>query len=348
MPPSPPINRAMTSTEWGLLLALSVLWGGSFFFNGLGLRAFPPLTLVLLRVGLAAIILFGVMWALGVAMPRDRGVWAAFFGMGLLNNVIPFGLIVWGQTHIASGLASILNATTPLFTVVVAHVLTADEKMTGGRLAGVLLGLVGVVAMIGPTALAGIGLDVAAQGACLAAALSYAFAGVFGRRFRQMGVAPLATATGQVTASSVMLIPLAAAIDQPWTLAAPGPVAWAAIVGLAALSTALAYVIYFRLLATAGATNLLLVTFLLPVSAILLGALVLGEHLDPRHFAGMALIGAGLAAIDGRVAARFARMREGKTDFDRAAAELRARTKNRPQTPAEELLRESRDERRSS
>jgi len=143
------INRAMTPAEWGLLLALSVLWGGSFFFNGVALRAFPPLTLVLLRVGLAAVILSGVMRVMGLAMPRDRGVWLAFLGMGLLNNIVPFGLIVWGQTHIASGLASILNATTPLFGVIVAHLLTTDEKMTGARLAGVLVGLAGVVAMIG-------------------------------------------------------------------------------------------------------------------------------------------------------------------------------------------------------
>lgn len=304
MTPPDPINRAMTAGQWGLLLVLSVLWGGSFFFNGLGLRAFPPLTLVLLRVGLAAVILWAVIPAAGVAMPRDRASWLAFSGMGLLNNVVPFGLIVWGQTHIASGLASILNATTPLFTVIVAHLLTADEKMTRGRLAGVVAGLAGVAVMIGPAALAGLGLDVAAQGACLAAALSYAFAGVFGRRFRRMGIAPLATATGQVTASTIMLIPLVALVDQPWTLAAPPAIAWAAIVGLAALSTALAYAIYFRLLATAGATNLLLVTFLLPVSAILLGWLVLGERLDAGHFAGMALIGAGLVAIDGRLAAR--------------------------------------------
>ncbi len=304
MLPQAQINRAMTPAEWGLLLALSVLWGGSFFFNGVALRAFPPLTLVLLRVGLAAVILFGVMRVMGLAMPRDGRVWLAFLGMGFLNNVVPFGLIVWGQTHIASGLASILNATTPLFGVIVAHLLTTDEKMTGPKLAGVLLGLTGVVAMIGPDALAGIGLDVAAQGACLAAALSYAFAGVFGRRFRRLGIAPLATATGQVAASTLMLIPLVALVDRPWTLAAPGPDAVAAILGLAALSTALAYVLYFRILATAGATNLLLVTFLLPVSAILLGALVLGERLDVRHFAGMALIGAGLAAIDGRLATR--------------------------------------------
>jgi drug/metabolite transporter (DMT)-like permease len=291
----------MTPLEWGLLLALSVLWGGSFFFTGVAVKELPPLTIVLLRVGGAAMILLFVLRVMGIAMPLDRRTWAAFFGMGLLNNVIPFCLIVWGQTHIASGLASILNATTPLSTVVVAHFLTSDEKMTGNRLAGVLVGLAGVVAMIGPEALGGLGTNVVAQLACLGAALSYAFAGVFGRRFKRMGVAPMATATGQVTASSVMLLPVALLIDQPWTLAAPSPQTWAAILGIAALSTALAYVLYFRILATAGATNLLLVTFLIPVTGILLGTLVLGERLAPQHFLGMVLIGMGLAAIDGRL-----------------------------------------------
>jgi len=222
--------------------------------------------------------------------------------MGFLNNLVPFSLIVWGQTQIGSGLASILNATTPLFGVVVAHVLTRDEKMTGHRLAGVVLGFAGVVVMLGPAALRTVGSDIAAQLACLAAAFSYALAGVFGRRFRRMGVAPMATATGQVTASTAMLVPLALLVDRPWTLAMPGPATWGAILGIAALSTALAYVLYFRILATAGATNILLVTFLVPVSAIILGSLVLGEVLELQHLAGMALIGTGLAAIDGRLA----------------------------------------------
>lgn len=295
------INRTMTPLEWGMLLALSVLWGGSFFFTGVAVKELPPLTIVLLRVGGAAVILLLVLRVTGVKMPTHRRVWAAFFGMGLLNNVVPFCLIVWGQTHIGSGLASILNATTPLSTVIVAHWLTADEKMTGSRLFGVIVGLVGVVAMIGPEVLQGLGTDAVAQLACLCAALSYAFAGVFGRRFKRMGVAPMATATGQVTASTLMLLPVALLVDRPWALAVPSPQAWAAILGIAALSTALAYVLYFRILATAGATNLLLVTFLIPVTGILLGTLVLGERLDPKHFLGMALIGAGLAAIDGRL-----------------------------------------------
>ena len=176
------IHRAMTPLEWMLLLLLSVLWGVSFFFNGVAIKELPPLTIVLLRVALAAIILIVVIKTAGLDIPRDRRVWAAFVGMSLLNNVLPFGLIVWGQTHIASGLASILNATTPLATVLVAHFLTADEKLTGNRLAGVLVGLAGVVVMIGPQALQGFGVNVAAQLACLAAAISYAFAGVFGRR----------------------------------------------------------------------------------------------------------------------------------------------------------------------
>ena len=166
--------------------ALSLLWGGSFFFTGIAVKELPPLTIVVLRVGLAAAMLTLVLRLLGAqSSPRRGPPGAAFFGMGLLNNAIPFCLIVWGQTHIASGLAAILNATTPLFTVVVAHVLTDDERMTGNRLAGVLIGIVGVVVTIGPGAFSGLGGDVLAQLAVLAAAVSYAFAGVFGRRFRQ-------------------------------------------------------------------------------------------------------------------------------------------------------------------
>lgn len=298
------VNRTMTAGEWAMLLALSVLWGGSFFFIAVAVTELPPLTIVALRVGFAAIMLCVTLRVLGLALPRRRGVWVAFFGMGLLNNAIPFCLIVWGQTHIASGLAAILNATTPLATVIVAHLLTGDEKMTGSRLAGVLIGLSGVTLMIGPDALGGVGTNVLAQLAVLAAAMSYAFAGVFGRRFARIGIAPMATATGQVVASTAMLLPVALLVDRPWALPMPGAPVWAAILGMAALSTALGYVLYFRILAAAGATNLLLVTFLIPVSAIVLGSFVLGEHLAPRHFAGMALIGVGLAAIDGRLIRR--------------------------------------------
>ena len=297
--------RHMTTAEWGLLVALSILWGGSFLFNGILVRELPPLTIVTARVTLAAFALWTIVRLSGYAIPRSREVWLAFLGMGVLNNIIPFSLIVWGQTHIASGLASILNATTPLFAVIVAHILTEDEKMTGSRLVGVLVGFLGVALMIGPSVLSDLGTNVLAQLAVLGGAVSYSIAGIFGRRFRRMGLPPLLPAAGQVTTSALLMLPVALVVDRPWTLALPSAEAWGALFGLAFLATALAYVIFFRVLATAGATNLMLVTFLIPVSAILLGALVLGEVLAAKHFAGMALIAVGLAAIDGRVVRMF-------------------------------------------
>jgi drug/metabolite transporter (DMT)-like permease len=301
------VNTKMGPFEWLLLLILSVLWGGSFFFVGVAVKALPPLTIVVLRVGLAAIVLNLIVRATSLRMPKEWRYWKAFFGMGLLNNMIPFCLIVWGQTHIASGLASIFNATTPLLTVLVAHAFTKDEKISGGRMSGILIGVIGVAVIIGLESLGGLGTNTLAQFAVLGAALSYAFAGVYGRRFKRMGTAPLVTATGQVTASTILLAPLALVVDQPWSLAMPGFDVWAAVVSLAFASTALAYIIYFRILATAGATNLLLVTFLIPVSAILLGVVFLGEHLAGKDLAGMTLIFLGLVAIDGRFFSLFKR-----------------------------------------
>ena len=294
------INSSMGPAEWFLLIALSVLWGGSFFFVEVAVDALGPLTIVALRVGLAALALNLIVIAMGLRIPKDRQLWTAFLGMGFLNNMIPFSLIVWGQAYIASGLASILNASTPFFTVIAAHYLTSDEKMNGGRLAGVVLGVAGVAFMIGIDALQGLLTNTLAQLAILGAAISYAFAGIFGRRFRTLGSSPLVTATGQVTASAMVLVPLALVVERPWILPSPDVEVWGAVFGLALFSTALAYILYFRLLATAGATNLLLVTFLIPVSAILLGTVILGEQLELKHFVGIGIIGLGLAAIDGR------------------------------------------------
>jgi drug/metabolite transporter (DMT)-like permease len=293
----------MGLAEWAMLVALSVLWGASFFFVGIAVRALPPVTIVALRVAGAALILNLVLALLGTRLPGGARLWAAFAGMAVLNNVVPFLLFTWGQSAIASGLAAILNATTPLFAVFVAHALTQDEKLSPARLAGALAGFGGVVLMVGPAALGGIGESVAAQLACLAAAFSYALAGVFGRRFRALGASPLVTATGQVTASSALLVPAALLLEAPWRLPPPGVETWAALAGLAAFSTALGYILYFRILAAAGATNILLVTFLVPVSAILLGTAFLGERVTPAQLGGMALIGAGLALIDGRLLA---------------------------------------------
>jgi drug/metabolite transporter (DMT)-like permease len=253
---------------------------------------------VLARVGFAAVALVLAVYATGQRMPASVALWAAFFAMGALNNLIPFSLIFWGQTQIAGGLAAILNATTPLFAVVLAHFLTRDEKMTPHRLGGALLGLLGVAVMIGPAVLRELGMQLLAQIAVLGAALSYALAGIFGRRFRD--VPPLVSAASQVIAATVMMLPVVLLLEGPWSVPMLGLRTWGAILGLALLSTALAYLIYFRILASAGATNLLLVTFLIPVSAIVLGASLLGERLEPQHLAGMALIGLGLAAIDGR------------------------------------------------
>lgn len=294
-------NRPMTAREWGMLLTLSLVWGGSFFFNEIAVRQLPVFTVVVCRVGLAAVILLAVLRLTGQRLPRSGKVWAAFFGMGMLNNVIPFSLIVAGQQSVASGVASILNAATPLFGVIFAHLLTQDEKLTPLKLAGVIVGFLGVAVMIGPDAISGLGWNLAAQMMILAGAASYAFAGIFGRRYKAMGVSPMATATGQVIASSIILLPLVLVIDRPWTLPAPGWDAIAALIGVAAISTAFAYFLYFRILASAGATNLLLVTFLIPISAILLGTAFLSEALLPRQIAGMALIGLGLSLIDGRL-----------------------------------------------
>ena len=294
-------NRPMTAREWGMLLTLSLVWGGSFFFNEIAVRQLPVFTVVVCRVALAAVILLAVLRLTGQRLPRSGKVWAAFFGMGMLNNVIPFSLIVAGQQSVASGVASILNAATPLFGVIFAHLLTQDEKLTPLKLAGVIVGFLGVAVMIGPDAISGLGGNLAAQMMILAGAASYAFAGIFGRRFKAMGVLPMATATGQVIASSIILLPLVLVIDRPWTLPAPGWDAIAALIGVAAISTAFAYFLYFRIFASAGATNLLLVTFLIPISAILLGTAFLSEALLPRQIAGMALIGLGLSLIDGRL-----------------------------------------------
>ena len=291
----------MTGFEWMLLVLLSVLWGGSFFFNGIALREFPTLSIVTARVGLAALALLFLMKMLGQGIQLNRQILKAFFGMSFLNNVVPFSLIVWGQQHIASGVASILNATTPLFTMLVAHWFTTDEKINPRRLLGVLTGMGGVGLMMGLDSMESSGFHLLGQSAILLAAFSYGLAGVYGKRFAQLEIPPLATATGQLCASSMILIPLTFWIDKPWTMAMPSIEGMGSLLGIALLSTALAYVIYFRLLKTAGATNLLLVTLLIPVSAIILGVFLLDESLQPQHLSGMGVISLGLLIMDGRL-----------------------------------------------
>jgi drug/metabolite transporter (DMT)-like permease len=285
--------------EWIMLIALSLIWGGSFLFNAIALRGFSPLTIVALRVGLGAICLWLIVLALRYQIPRAPAVWLRFLAMGILNNAIPFTLIVWGQQHIASGLAAILNATTPLFTVLLANLLLEDEKLTLARMCGVIVGLFGVTLIVGSDTLGAIGHDVWAEIAVLLASISYAFASIFGRSFSS--IPPMVTAAGQVTASGIVMAPLAIIIDDPLAKAAPGADAWGAALCLAVISTALAYSLYFSILKRSGATNIVLVTFLNAPSAVLLGSIVLGESVTAIAFAGLGAIGVGLALIDGRL-----------------------------------------------
>jgi drug/metabolite transporter (DMT)-like permease len=284
--------------DWALLGVLSVLWGGSFVFNGLALKGFPPLTLVLLRVALAALILLPLLRIYRIDFPAGISGWMPFVAVALFNNVLPFSLIVLGQTTIASGLASILNATTPLFTVIVMAA-SGEERLSPQRVAGVTIGLIGVIVLRG-----GLDLDLAGQGTgialCLAAALSYGVAALLARRHLAKSP-PLATATFQLTASSVMMAVIAGIVDRPWQLALPGPTTWLAVIGLAVLSTALAYIVFFQILRRSGATNVMLVTLLVPLTAILLGALVLGETISAREILGALVIGSALLVMDGRV-----------------------------------------------
>ena len=298
------INRVMGFKEWGLIIILSILWGGSFFFVGVAVKEVPPLTIVFCRVALASIILLVIVHLKGHKMPSSLSLWGAFFIMGALNNLIPFSLIVWGQTHIESGLASILNATTPIFSVVLAHLLTREERLTINRVSGVLIGWICVTVLMGIESLKGFGIEVIGQIAVLGAACSYACAAIYGRRFKDLS--PLVVATGMLCSSTIMMTPLALIIDQPWNLS-PSVMTLTALFGLAAISTSLAYIIYFRVLATSGPTNILLVTFLIPLSAILLGVTVLGERLGWNAFVGMGMIFIGLIAIDGRLIKRFMR-----------------------------------------
>ena len=313
--PAPQPAPALSLLDWGMLIALAALWGGAFLFVEIALTAFPPFTLVAVRVAIGAATLWAIAWATGAPAPRGLRVWAALFLLGLINNAIPFSLIVYGQTQISAGLASILNATTPVFTVVVAGLMLSDERMTALRVGGVLVGLAGAAVVIGPAAMLDFGgVAVLAQLAILGAALSYAFASVHARALRRFALSPFMIATGQLTASTVIMGATALLLDQPFSqaetaryAAIPAPefaAAWAASIAQGVASTALAYLLYFRIIASAGATNGALVTFLIPPFAILFGSVLLGERLEAEDLLGMGLIGLGLALIDGRLLRR--------------------------------------------
>lgn len=295
MPPRPLLT--MSALDWLMLIGLSTLWGASYFFAKIAVAELPPTTVAFARVAVAAPIMLVICLASGELRQLPR-YWVPFLVLGLINNAGAFALITWSQVRIGSGLAAVLNATTPLFAIVLAHLTTADDRITPGRAAGLVLGVAGVAVMIGPGAFAGLGDHVWGELACLAAASLYAIGAVYARGWRHL--TPSVIGAGQSLAASLILLGPALVIDRPWTLAPPSTGTLLALLALGSLSTALAYFLYFRILARAGATNALLVTFLIPVSAILLGTVLLGERLEPHQIAGMAGIALGLAAIDGR------------------------------------------------
>ena len=298
-------QRTISVQAWGLLFTLAAIWGASFLSIRVALDEVPPLTAVAHRVGWAALVLWGVVVVMRLPLPRGRRVWISFLGMGVLNNVVPFSLMAWGQLHIPSGLTSIFNGATAVFGVLVAALLLSDERLTLRRGVGVLLGFGGVAVAIGVETLREIDLRALAQLAVLGGAVSYAFAGVWARK-RLTGLAPQVAAAGMLTASTVIMVPLAWAVDGPIRLDL-APRTWLAIGYYAVCATAVAYLLYYRVLALAGSGNLMLVTLMIPPVAIVLGAWVLEESLDPNAYAGFALLALGLVIIDGRLIDRSGR-----------------------------------------
>lgn len=286
-----------------LLLGLATVWGGSFFFAEVALREVPPLTIALHRVFWAVPALWLVVLYQGLEIPRSIRAWSCYLVMGALNNAIPFSLIFWGQTNIGSGLASILNSTTAFFGVIVAGVLLVDERLTTNKIIGAIFGVLGVAAIMGIDALTSFDLRNLAQLAILGAALSYAFAGVWGKRFLS-GHPPVMNAFGMLVASTLLMIPVAFISEGAPVLSLSAEV-WAALIAVAILSTAVAYLLYFKILARAGSANLMLVTLLIPPIAVGLSVTILGEKLGNEALLGFGLIAVGLLVTDGRLLNRF-------------------------------------------
>ncbi len=293
-----PTQNVLTPLAWALLVLLGLIWGGSFFFARIAVQHVPPFTLVFLRLSLAALALHLYIAGRMDIYPALKANWKPFLLLGLANNALPHSLLFIGQIHLSAGLASILNATTPIWTVLIANVMTADERLTGRKIAGCLTGLAGTAVLLGPAALAKTDIPFWALLFPIGASISYGFAAVFGRRFRHLP-SPV-TAAGQLTASSLMILPVSLAVDHPWVLPMPPLSTIGAVLGLALLCTAFGYILFFRIIALAGATNVSIVTLLVPPGAILLGALFLGERLAANAIIGMVLIACGLLILDGR------------------------------------------------
>ncbi len=300
-------NDRMDGPSWAGIVLLGSVWGSSFFFFEVALESLGPITVAFGRVAIAAPALWLMIRFAGERLPRDWRSWRVLGLMGILNNAIPFTLIAWAQVAIEGGLASILNATTPIFSVVLAVFVVRQETLSANRLVGVALGFVGVVVLIGPEALLTLGDNAGSQSLVLLAALFYATAAIYARR-HLVDFSPMVTSFGQVGTAALALLPIALIFEAPWN-AAPSVATWGALLAIGTLCTAFAYPLYFYLLRRTGATNLMLVTLINPVTALLLGILILSESPGWTTFAGMALIFAALATIDGRLVERFAKRR---------------------------------------
>ncbi len=294
-----PSKLTVTAKDWLLICLLALIWGGSFLFGRILMIEWPPFTVVFLRVFLAAVSLWIFLLFTSRKFPKNSELIKAILVMGILNNAIPFSLILIGQREIGSGLASVVNAMTPIWTLIVANIFTTDEKFSKNKVMGIAFGFIGVAVLIGTDLVQGLSASAWAQGAVLGATISYGFASVWGKRFK--GHDPILISTGQLTASSLVMLPLIFILEDPFNLPAPSLEMIISLFGLAVLCTAFAYVLYFKILSSAGATNVSLVTFLVPISAIILGILWLGETLTLSNVIGMILIIIGLALVDGRV-----------------------------------------------
>ncbi len=300
-------ERTISTKSWALMALLALLWGASFLSIRIALDEIPPLTAMAHRVGWATLILWGYVFFRRMPLPQNRGAWIGFLGMGLLNNVIPFTLMAWGQLYIPSGLVSIFNAATAIFGVLVASLLLSDERLSARKAIGVAIGFAGVVTAIGFDSLRTFDITSLAQLAILGGTISYAFAGVWARK-RLDGLAPQIAAAGMLTASTVILVPLAWFFDGPISLDLQ-PRTLLAIAYFAFGATALAYLLYYRVLTLAGSGNLMLVTLMIAPIAIILGSVVLDETLSSNAYKGFGLLALGLTIIDGRVIDRMLRAR---------------------------------------
>jgi drug/metabolite transporter (DMT)-like permease len=284
------------------LLLLGALWGASFLFIKLGLESFPPLTLVSLRLLGAAVLLYALLRMRGLRLPTTRRGWGDLVFIGVAGTLLPWLLITWGEQHISSGLASILNATTPLFSILLAYVWTREEQLSPLRTAGVLLGFVGVVVAVGPDDLNLASAGTQGELAVLGAAALYGVAAIYGRRaFR--GMPPLVPATGQMITGSIALVPIALLVDGPPT-SAPTAAAIGGVVGLTLIGTVFAYILYYWLLERLGAARASMVTYLLPPFALLYGWLWLSEPLHANTLLGLGLVVAGILVANGVLSLR--------------------------------------------